>query len=393
MATSSKPAFDGQSLEEFFASFAYKGGGGGHDDGIRKRNSSGGGGGGGGGGRVDKRVGQGWRLLSPNNSSSNNSNNNNTPPPPPPLPSSSLQSTTNRKKTTMTRPASILNGLSPAEFIASFAYKGRRVDDRIGKGEDLLSPGTPPPPPSLRNRKRKMTAASTTTVRRVTRFFPCPAERFVVVDVKKDITGKAKASSSGAATRKRPRTTGNKGRTDANRQPQKRSKGRRKRRSIQLSAEEKYSDAYRRVSDHDMWDAPRSSHNLLQERHCFDPWRVLVICILLNVTTGDQVRKVLPGFFLLFPDAKSVNKKLKEQIADKLRSLGLQWKRAQLIIDLSERYLEGDWTHVTQLPGIGKYAADAYAIFAAGKLEQVKPQDHKLVEYWKEVGEMLCRKS
>ncbi|KAG1358598.1 hypothetical protein COCNU_08G000440 [Cocos nucifera] len=280
MATSRKPAFDGQSLEEFFASFAYKGGGGGHGDGIRKRNSSSGV-----GGSVDKRIEQRRALLSPNH-------NKNTPPPPPPPPppSSSLQSTTNRKKTTMTKPPSFLNGLSPAEFIASFAYKGRRVDNRIGKKEDLLNPGTPPPPPPVQSRKRRKTATTTTTtVRRVTRFFPPPAGRFVVVDLKKDITGKGNTRSGGGTTRKRPRTTGNTGSTDANRQPQKRSKGRKKRRSIQLSAEEKFSDAYRRVSDHDIWDAPRSSHNLLQERHCFDPWRVLVICILLNVTNGNQL--------------------------------------------------------------------------------------------------------
>lgn len=51
----------------------------------------------------------------------------------------------------------------------------------------------------------------------------------------------------------------------------------------------------------------------------------------------------------------SVDKVHEEQIADKLRSLGLQRKRAKLIIKLSERYLEDDWTHVTQLPGIGKW--------------------------------------
>ncbi|XP_073106163.1 uncharacterized protein [Elaeis guineensis] len=386
MVTSSKPAFEGQSLEKFFASFAYKGGGGGHGDGIRKRNSRG-------GGSVDKKIGQRRLLLSPNN------NNNNTPPPPPPPPppSSSLQSTTNRKETTITKPPSILNGLSPVEFIASFSYKGkRRVDNRIGKAEDLLNPGTPPPPPPVvkyRKGRKTAAAATTTTVRRVSRFFPPPAGNFIVVDGKKDITEKGKARSGGGTTRKRPRTTGNTGSTDANRQPQKRSKGRRKQRSIQLSAEEKFSDAYKRVSDHDIWDAPRSSHNLLQERHCFDPWRVLVICILLNKTNGNQVRNVLPGFFLLCPNAESALKEgVKEQIVGKLWSLGLQWKRAGLIVKFSRYYLAGDWTHVTQLPGIGKYAADAYAIFAAGKLQQVKPQDHKLVEYWKEVGRDVIQK-
>ena len=68
-----------------------------------------------------------------------------------------------------------------------------------------------------------------------------------------------------------------------------------------------------------------------------------------------QVRNVLPGFFLLCPNAESVLKEgVKEQIVGKLWSLGLQWKRAGLIVEFSRRYLAGYWTHVTQLPGIGK---------------------------------------
>lgn len=68
-----------------------------------------------------------------------------------------------------------------------------------------------------------------------------------------------------------------------------------------------------------------------------------------------QVQKVLPDFFLMCPDAESVNNDLKEQIVAKLWSLGLQWRRAELIIEFSKRYLADDWTHVTQLPGIGKW--------------------------------------
>jgi len=56
-----------------------------------------------------------------------------------------------------------------------------------------------------------------------------------------------------------------------------------------LSAKEKLSEAYRRKAPDNTWVPPRSPHNLLQEDHAHDPWRVLVICMLLNMTTGPQV--------------------------------------------------------------------------------------------------------
>jgi hypothetical protein len=56
-----------------------------------------------------------------------------------------------------------------------------------------------------------------------------------------------------------------------------------------LSTSEKLHTAYRRKSPDNMWKPPRSSYGLLQEDHAHDPWRVLVICMLLNRTTGLQV--------------------------------------------------------------------------------------------------------
>lgn len=56
-----------------------------------------------------------------------------------------------------------------------------------------------------------------------------------------------------------------------------------------LSASQKRDEAYLRRSEDNMWVPPRSHFNLLQENHAHDPWRVLVICMLLNCTTGVQV--------------------------------------------------------------------------------------------------------
>ncbi|XP_068664192.1 methyl-CpG-binding domain protein 4-like protein [Aristolochia californica] len=142
-------------------------------------------------------------------------------------------------------------------------------------------------------------------------------------------------------------------------------------------------DAYRRRTAEDKWKPPRSNYPLLQEDHVNDPWRVLVICMLLNRTSGTQAGRVLSDLFALCPDAKTATEVEAEEIEKVIQTLGLQKKRAQMIQRFSIEYLQEDWTHVTQLHGIGKYAADAYAIFCTGKWNKVRPEDHMLNKYWK----------
>ena len=64
-----------------------------------------------------------------------------------------------------------------------------------------------------------------------------------------------------------------------------------------LSSSEKLDDAYRRKSPDNMWKPPRTTPGLLQERHAHDPWRVLVICMLLNQTSGFQVFLLIKCLF------------------------------------------------------------------------------------------------
>ena len=56
-----------------------------------------------------------------------------------------------------------------------------------------------------------------------------------------------------------------------------------------LSASEKWDEAYKRKTPDNAWKPPRSATVLIQEDHAHDPWRVLVICMLLNRTSGRQV--------------------------------------------------------------------------------------------------------
>ncbi|CAN8323401.1 unnamed protein product [Cochlearia groenlandica] len=152
--------------------------------------------------------------------------------------------------------------------------------------------------------------------------------------------------------------------------------------SPSLSQCQKTDEAYIRSSSSKTWVPPRSPCNLLQEDHWQDPWRVLVICMLLNKTSGAQARGVISGLFALCPDAKTATQVEEKEIENLIKSLGLQKKRAKMIKRLSHEYLQESWTHVTQLHGVGKYAADAYAIFCNGNWDRVRPDDHMLNYYW-----------
>ncbi|KAK2646825.1 hypothetical protein Ddye_022020 [Dipteronia dyeriana] len=157
-----------------------------------------------------------------------------------------------------------------------------------------------------------------------------------------------------------------------------------KQKSQVLTAAQKRDIAYLRKTPDNAWIPPPSGLEvpLLQENQVHDPWRVLVICMLLNITSGKQARRVITKLFRLCPDAKTATEVPTEEIEKVIQTLGLQKKRSMMIQRMSQDYLREDWTHVTQLHGIGKYAADAYAIFCTGNWEQVLPKDHKLTNYW-----------
>ncbi|XP_073035151.1 uncharacterized protein [Primulina eburnea] len=160
-------------------------------------------------------------------------------------------------------------------------------------------------------------------------------------------------------------------------------KPKRKKSSPSLTKAEKRDEAYRRITQDITWKPPPLKEKLIQHDHASDPWRVLVICMLLNKSGGLQLKKILSDFFNLCPNAKRATEIPAGDIENVIRTLGLQRKRSVAIQRLSREYLEESWTHVTDLTGVGKYAADAYAIFCTGKWERVRPCDKELVKYWR----------
>lgn len=116
------------------------------------------------------------------------------------------------------------------------------------------------------------------------------------------------------------------------------------------------------------------------------PWRLLVACCLLNRT---KVSVAKPTFYRVInrwsrPD--SMARAEQEELAERIRSLGMQHVRAQRLIAMSEQYARGDFDDVVQLPTVGDYARDAWSIWVLQKLPTNKPRDKVLGAIWCALG-------
>ena len=131
------------------------------------------------------------------------------------------------------------------------------------------------------------------------------------------------------------------------------------------------------------WRPPRSPIGLLEELLWDRPWALLLSCILLNQTTRRQVDPVLARLLRAYPDAAAMAAAEPADVEVLLRPLGLHRRRAQTLVAFSRAFLEGTWRSPLELPGIGPYAADAYAIFCTGRWREseCEPRDHALRWY------------
>lgn len=128
-----------------------------------------------------------------------------------------------------------------------------------------------------------------------------------------------------------------------------------------------------------MWTPPK--FGLIQEKYWPDPWKILVCCLCLNLTTRKQMEPVVEVIFQRWPDAKSLSEADETELTEVIRSLGMWKKRVNTLKKMSAQYHEGKWTDVLQLHGVGKYASDAYRIFVLGEWRNVQPNDHALNDY------------
>lgn len=108
------------------------------------------------------------------------------------------------------------------------------------------------------------------------------------------------------------------------------------------------------------------------------PWRettniyeILIAELLLQRTDANKVKSVYERFLDRYPDIQSLESVSTEDIAELLRPLGLQNKRAEAIIEIASEYSDTELPRAADelqtLPFIGKYSANAVLCFGKGR--------------------------
>ena len=120
---------------------------------------------------------------------------------------------------------------------------------------------------------------------------------------------------------------------------------------------------------------------LLQEVYQADAWKMLVCCILLNLTKRTRVDIIRDELFKLYPTPNKMKNANQSELSKLLQPLGLYNRRAKSLKRFSEDWVKG-FNSVDELYGIGQYAKDSWEIFQNNN-RNVNPTDKVLLEYLK----------
>ncbi len=118
---------------------------------------------------------------------------------------------------------------------------------------------------------------------------------------------------------------------------------------------------------------------ILQEIYQPDGWKMLVCCMLLNLTNRKQVDTIRDELFSKYPTPGDMMNANQSELAELLKPLGLYNRRAKSLKKMSEGYVKG-FKSVDELYGIGQYAKDSWEIFQNNN-RNVNPTDKVLMEY------------
>jgi adenine-specific DNA glycosylase len=129
------------------------------------------------------------------------------------------------------------------------------------------------------------------------------------------------------------------------------------------------------------WIIPDKKFGLVQEDFLDDPWKVLMCCIMLNLTSHKQVRPMVHQFFKRFSSPSEIIKADASEIISFIRSLGMYNRRTSVMKKFSEAYLSFNLADdPKKLPGIGEYASDAFNILINNDYS-IQPNDGPLTQY------------
>ena len=103
--------------------------------------------------------------------------------------------------------------------------------------------------------------------------------------------------------------------------------------------------------------------DLIVQQQVKSVWQHMVGVICLNLTTGKQVKKILPKLFKRYPNAVKFLRGRESTQKRMLKDLGMSNVRTKRLRYMSLDFLTWDGKDATDLYGIGKYGSDSYRIF------------------------------
>lgn len=134
---------------------------------------------------------------------------------------------------------------------------------------------------------------------------------------------------------------------------------------------------------HPLWTPPHLNtweDPLIQEIYWPDRWKMTVVCLCLNMTSGKQVRPILPELFGRWPHPVAMKHAHRSTLQNIIKPLGFVNKRSHALKEMSRQWLDKDWKTVKDIYGCGQYAQDSDSIFFLGQLN-IQPKDGELARY------------
>ena len=121
-------------------------------------------------------------------------------------------------------------------------------------------------------------------------------------------------------------------------------------------------------------------NDLIVQQQVKSVWQHMVGVICLNLTTGKQVKKVLPKLFKRYPNAVKFLRGRESTQRNMIKDLGMSNVRVKRLRKMSLDFLSWDRKDATELHGIGKYGSDSYRIFYKNEIPD-NVQDKELKRY------------
>ena len=133
---------------------------------------------------------------------------------------------------------------------------------------------------------------------------------------------------------------------------------------------------------------PISPYLLCQELYRDDVWKMMMCCIMLNRTQGNQVHMIREKLFRTYPTPMAILRADYDKLVELITPLGFCNMRANRMKAFSRDFLYKKWSSVTELHGIGKYGSDSYEIFVKNNIN-IPVTDNVLTKYlqWRKQNE------